>query len=124
MDEKDSVVKLLSEQVVSDHLMSIAEVASYLNMKHSTLYSYVERKQIPHIRIGKLIRFKRQQIDFWLVELTVQPNEPGQIREGYLGFKKSRREINGIVERAIAESRKVNYTGKRGKQPAASGKEE
>lgn len=105
-----------------NHLMDISEVAVYLNMKASTLYSYVERKQIPHVRIGKLIRFNRRQIDSWLASLSVQVPETGRNKDEYLGFTKSTREIDNIVERAIAGSSGSRYTTKRGKQPA-SGRE-
>lgn len=103
-------------------LLTVKELAAYLNMKVSTLYSYVEHKQIPHIRIGKLVRFNLQQIDAWLTDLTVQAVETVNSTDGYRGFHKSRKEIDAIVERAIAVPVRVGYTANRGKQPA-SGKE-
>ena len=124
IDEQTVPLIGLTDSAAYGHLMSIAEVATYLNMKQSTLYAYVERKQIPHIRIGKLIRFSQQQINVWLDDLAVSVNETRQTREGYLGFRKSPKEIDEIVSKAIAGSIKVDYTNKRGKQPAASGKEE
>lgn len=120
MAQKSAKTETFTTDGYDDNLMNISEVAEYLNMKTATLYSYVEHQQIPHIRLGKLIRFKRQQINTWLDELTVQPREQNQCKESYRGFNKSPAEIDKIVERAIAGTGKVRYTAEQGKQPASA----
>jgi len=46
--------------------LNIKEVSQYLGIKISTLYFYVENGDIPHYRIGRLIRFKKQEVDQWM----------------------------------------------------------
>lgn len=50
----------------AERLLSIAETAAYLRMSRSWLYQQVERKRIPHVRLGSVIRFDRNAIDRWL----------------------------------------------------------
>ena len=38
--------------------LNIDELSQYLGLKKSLLYSYVEAGEIPHYRIGRLLRFK------------------------------------------------------------------
>lgn len=45
--------------------LTISELSEYLNLKRSNLYSMVESGELPHYRFGKLIRFKKQDIDTW-----------------------------------------------------------
>jgi excisionase family DNA binding protein len=47
-------------------LLTITELAFYLNVKTKTLYAKVESGEIPHYRIGRLVRFRLDEIDAWL----------------------------------------------------------
>ena len=49
-----------------DELWDIIRLSSYLGVKRSTLYALVEKKEIPHYRIGRLARFKPAEIEEWL----------------------------------------------------------
>jgi excisionase family DNA binding protein len=46
--------------------LKIEELAEYLNIKVKTLYAMTASTDIPHYRIGKLIRFSKEEIDEWL----------------------------------------------------------
>ena len=46
--------------------LTIQDLSSHLDIKTSTLYLMVEERSIPHYRVGKLIRFKRAEIDAWM----------------------------------------------------------
>jgi excisionase family DNA binding protein len=46
--------------------LTVNEVSEYLSVKPSTLYSMVKNGQLPHYRIGRLIRFKREDVDRWM----------------------------------------------------------
>lgn len=58
-------------------LLTIHELSQYLNIKRSTLYAWVERGFIPHYKMNRLVRFKKEEIDAWLEELkeTSDPSE-------------------------------------------------
>ena len=42
------------------------EVAAYLRCSPSTVRRLVRRGQIPHYRLGKLVRFRLSEIERWL----------------------------------------------------------
>ena len=46
--------------------MTVAEIAKYLRMKTLAIYRKVNRKEIPFLKAGRSIRFKREDIDHWL----------------------------------------------------------
>jgi len=58
---------------VDRRLLSIAELSAYLNLKRSTLYAKLWN--IPHYRIGRLIRFRLEDIDSWLQKNKVGAEE-------------------------------------------------
>ncbi len=47
-------------------LLTVSEVSVYLNIKQKTIYAMVGAGEIPHYRIGRLIRFHFNEIDEWL----------------------------------------------------------
>lgn len=49
-----------------ERLMSVDEVATMLGYHRRTVYMKVEANEIPHIRIGKSIRFSRADLTEWL----------------------------------------------------------
>jgi PTS system nitrogen regulatory IIA component len=52
--------------MTEERLMSIKEVAEYLQVDMSTLYLWSQRGQIPAMKVGKMWRFRRSEIDAWL----------------------------------------------------------
>ena len=49
-------------------MLTIDELSSYLKIKKSTLYGKVSQKEIPHYKLGHLLRFKKEEIDAWLAD--------------------------------------------------------
>jgi excisionase family DNA binding protein len=47
-------------------LYTVPEVADLLRCKPATIYNLVKADQIPHLRIGKLIRFDADAIEDWI----------------------------------------------------------
>ena len=58
-----------------EELWDIKRVSQYLGIKRSTLYAMIEKREIPHYRIGRLARFKQAEIDAWLLTKK-QETEP------------------------------------------------
>ena len=54
--------------------MDVEGVAEYLGLAASTVYDRVRSLEIPHARIGQLIRFRKVDIDRWLGENTIRPH--------------------------------------------------
>ena len=47
-------------------LMDVKELAKYLGLVEQTVYRMVSRGEIPAVRLGRTIRFRKSTIDKWL----------------------------------------------------------
>ncbi|MCC7263699.1 MAG: helix-turn-helix domain-containing protein [Candidatus Latescibacteria bacterium] len=52
--------------MTKERLMTMQEVAEYLQCSLSTIRRWVVRGKVPHYRMGKLVRFRRAELDRWL----------------------------------------------------------
>lgn len=60
-----------------DKLLTVHEAAQFLNITQGALYAMKQRGQGPaYIRIGRRIRYRRDQLQKWLDELEVEPRRP------------------------------------------------
>ncbi len=55
--------------------LNLNEVADYLKMSKSTIYKWCGKNQIPYIKTGKLLLFKKDAIDLWLDQYNVPSRE-------------------------------------------------
>lgn len=56
--------------------LTYAELEQHIGVKTGTLYSWVSRRVIPFVRVGpRVVRFRRTEIDAWLEEHSVRPDE-------------------------------------------------
>lgn len=53
-------------------LLSVAEASNYLSISESFLYKLAEAKAIPHIRLGRALRFDLHQLESWLRRQAVE----------------------------------------------------
>jgi PTS system nitrogen regulatory IIA component len=53
--------------VTDDPLMSVREIAAYLNVNISTIYMWSQKGQIPAMKIGTMWRYRRSEIEDWLL---------------------------------------------------------
>ena len=58
---------------MSQQVMTITELATYLDIAESTLYKKVQAHDIPFAKVGNALRFTKVTIDAWLARNTVQP---------------------------------------------------
>lgn len=57
-----------------EKLLTIDELAKVLSVKKSTIYQWVHLGLIPHIKVGRLLRFKEGSIQKWLASREVEPS--------------------------------------------------
>jgi excisionase family DNA binding protein len=103
--------------------LNIQEIASYLGIKVSTIYSLVERKGIPHYRVGRLVRFKKPEIDQWM-ERQKEPAVDIKIEaRRVVAHLKGRpsSDVNRIVKKAVEDNKKKVYTPPHGKPDQIEG---
>jgi excisionase family DNA binding protein len=59
---------MTKNQPASERLLTLDEVAEYLNMHNSTVYKLLRQKKLPGFKVGNQWRFKHQMIEDWLME--------------------------------------------------------
>ena len=60
---------------MSQEVMTIGELASYLAIAESTIYKKVQTRDIPFTKLGNALRFTKTSIDVWLARNTTQPDD-------------------------------------------------
>ena len=53
-------------KILKDGLLTPQQTADYLGIKLSTVYSMCMRKTIPFCKIGRLNRFRREDLNKWI----------------------------------------------------------
>jgi excisionase family DNA binding protein len=51
-----------------DRLLTAPEVAGRLRLATHSVYALVRRDEIPHLRLGRTVRFRPEAVDEWLRE--------------------------------------------------------
>jgi excisionase family DNA binding protein len=107
---------------ISPEYFSIQGISQYLGFKRSTLYSLVEQRSIPYYRVGKLIRFKRSEIDLWMEGNKKDCVAPEKVARKALGpIQKHKIDIDRVVRKAIEGTRGQGYTKPHGKPDQVKG---
>jgi len=52
-------------------IMDVDELAGHLRVEKSWVYKQVQLKSIPHFHAGRYPRFKRKDIDSWIIEQSM-----------------------------------------------------
>lgn len=52
----------------NDRLLNMDEASTFLGVKKSTLYRFVMERQISVVKVGKLNRFRPQDLEQWIRE--------------------------------------------------------
>jgi len=51
---------------MEDRWLSVDEIASHLGIKKDTIYRWIDRYGMPAHRMGRLWKFKKEQVDEWI----------------------------------------------------------
>jgi len=55
--------RLLSESGLAEYPINVQEAARFLGVSSQTVYLWVERRAVPHLRMGRCIRFLRSDLE-------------------------------------------------------------
>ena len=102
--------------------LTIDELSQYLGIKKSNLYFKVERREIPFYRVGRLILFKKDEVDSFMDKCRVEcvdiKKEAARIQKG---VNRSRVDIDRVTKNAVEEVSKKGYTSPHGKPDQTKG---
>ena len=104
-----------SDRMIDGGYWDIADLSNYLKVKIKTLYAMISK--IPHYRVGKLIRFKKQEIDTWM------ENKSSGAIDGTYKERKIRvsTDIDKMIRKAIDQSKNEDYNSLHGKSDRIGG---
>jgi excisionase family DNA binding protein len=63
----------MSATVETRRLLSIVEASVYMGISKRTLHRMIQRRQIPFLRIGRLVKLDVYQIEKWISKRSIQP---------------------------------------------------
>lgn len=74
---------------ISDRWLSVEEMGSYLGVSKDTVYRWITKHDMPAHRVGRLWKFKKDEVDEWVkaggaAEPGSQSPETG--RDGWMFF--------------------------------------
>lgn len=64
-----------------NNLMDVKQVAAYLQINEATAYNWAQKGKIPGIKVGRIWRFRREDIEVWLDQNMRGPKPEGQRRQ-------------------------------------------
>jgi excisionase family DNA binding protein len=51
---------------MNDRWLSVDDIAAYLGIKRETLYKWLAEKDIPAHKVGRLWKFRKDEVDEWV----------------------------------------------------------
>lgn len=51
---------------IEDRWLSINDICKYLGVSNDTVYKWIDRQQMPSHRMGRLWKFKKDEVDDWV----------------------------------------------------------
>jgi excisionase family DNA binding protein len=110
---------LSTRSICDETCMNIEDLSFYLKVKVKTLYAIV--REIPHYRIGKLIRFKKAEIDIWLESKRENVQDVKPPREKRKKSESANNYIDKIIRKTIDQTKQEDYNPDHGKSDRIEG---
>jgi excisionase family DNA binding protein len=107
------------QSLIDSIFWDIEDLSHYLNIKVKTIYSMVP--DIPHYRIGKLIRFKKSEIDAWSESKRENVHDGKQPREKRKISGSANNHIDKLIRKTIDQTKKEDYNLDHGKSDRIEG---
>jgi excisionase family DNA binding protein len=60
------MLQMTDEHKSNEPLMNAEEVGEYLGLTKGTIYQKVSKGEIPFLKLGHTVRFRRSEIDQWI----------------------------------------------------------
>jgi excisionase family DNA binding protein len=70
------------EHVGMDALLTAPEVAALLQVTKAWVYAETRAKRIPHVRLGRYVRYRRSAVLLWISALERQASRDARVPSG------------------------------------------
>jgi len=97
----------------------IQDLSHYLKVKVKTLYAMLQ--EIPHYRIGKLIRFKKVEIDAWMDSRRAAQEDKTWQKVERKPTAAANLHIDKLIRNAIDQAKEAGYNPNHGKSDLIKG---
>lgn len=67
--------RLMDVEAMTDRWLSVEEIAEYVGVSKDTVYAWIAKRNMPAHRIGRLWKFKSEEIDEWVRSGGAAENE-------------------------------------------------
>lgn len=111
MSKRWTSEKVIPEVDKSEKFLTVFDVALFLSVRPSTVYQWVSSGEIPHYRLGRIVRFKRKDLEAWVEGFRKERvDEERKAREILRAIGKEAQDIDRIIEKSIDEVKGLKYT--------------
>ena len=100
-------------QPMHGRFLTVEEVAAYLSVKVKMIYALIP--QIPHYRIGRLLRFKKEEVDAWMESQRRSGTSLAAPVRRETRSRRPKDDLDAILQKAIDEVKADGYTSLNGK---------
>jgi excisionase family DNA binding protein len=96
----------------AEKFLTVPDVASILSVKESTVYQWAKSGEIPHYRLGRIVRFKRKDLEVWIEGHRKERDigEERKAREILRAIGRGAQDIDRIIKKSIADTKENRYT--------------
>jgi len=82
--------------MTDERWLSVDDVAAYLGIRRGTVYKWVERLDLPARKVGRLLKFRRSEVDAWVERRSARSGGP---QEGHRLLRQLRGAAPELKER-------------------------
>jgi len=66
---------------MEDRWLSVDDISAYLGIKRDTVYKWINEKKMPAHRMGRLWKFRKEEVDLWVKSGGASDNDQESIPE-------------------------------------------
>ena len=66
---------------MQDRWLSVDDIAEYLGVSKDTVYAWVSGKGMPGFKVGRFLKFKKEEVDAWVREGGAASSSDSELAE-------------------------------------------
>lgn len=65
----------MTSNVSEDRLLTAREAGRYLGFAEGTIRNKASRDEIPYVKLGRSLRFRKSELDRWIIDQTAAASD-------------------------------------------------